>query len=66
MMRIYAIKAFAPPFHHKSVVIYQKKISMDFLGVSVRFPFRYYSTMLVWGCRRWGEAEPPTAKAVEN
>lgn len=37
MMRMYAIKPFAPPHCHKVIVIYQKKISVDFWRFSVRF-----------------------------
>lgn len=30
MMRIYKKKAFEPPYNHKGIVIYQKKISVEF------------------------------------
>jgi hypothetical protein len=33
MMRIYEKKAFAPPYNHKGIVMYQKKNSVDFWRV---------------------------------
>ena len=40
MTRMYAKKPFAPPYCHKGIVLYQKKISVDFLGFKIgQIPF---------------------------